>query len=538
MMVVLAMPQYAVAAVWNVGMRDDAEASIRMTANNDTWDGLGWQPVVVRIENRSARAGTWKFEFSAWVGYNRNTAVLTPVEISVPARSTSETVVFVCGPGRSVSAHMLTSSWGSTVSGPDVASNGYTFHTGSRVLDFTLVATTPRIEEAVRRAVTGVTGPPASASVRFEVASISPQQWPADWRVWSSFSAIVISREEHDALDGARRNALREWVAQGGALWVVPAGARVAWGGTESSETQVGLGQIYSGLDSLLGNAESATHRRIAPWKSVAELVTNDDRANWDLEKPLVTLIVFLVVFGIVVGPINVFVFAPASRRQRLFLTVPVISLGASLLLGAVIVVKDGFHGAGVRRSLVVLLPGENKAAVFQEQVARTGVLLGKQFALPADTLITIGSGGSAGLNQDRELERAGDTASGAWFTSRAVQVHELRRITPTRARVELVEGGADGRAPVVQSSVTTVLTDFRYVDAVGNRWTADELPPGKRVTLTSTTTADRGDVPEFFRARGGATDLAPVATHASITWNDDNETVIYTGRVETARQP
>jgi hypothetical protein len=527
------------AAQSDVLMRPDAEASIRLTSINSNWDGLGWQPVLVRIENNADRAGRWEISFETGNLYNRGAKVRTPAVFNVPARSTSESVVFVAGPGKSADAYSRTSGVRVRVDGPGVVGSHVSGFTTSRDLDFFQIATSPRKEEAVRRLVMAATSGGAPRPP-FEIEVVDPARWPADWRVWSSFSHIVLGREDHDALDGARRNALREWVAQGGVLWLIPSGGHGA--NTDVAEVQpFGVGRIHTTLDSLLPSARSGPNLRVTPWKSVAALITKEDREDWALERPLVGLVIFLVIFGIVVGPVNVFVFAPASRRHRLFLTVPALSLGASLLLGVVIVMNDGFGGEGVRRSLVVLLPGENKAAVFQQQVARTGVLVNKEFALPADTLISVGvesvSGASTGVQEAREFDRAGDQADGAWFTSRATQSHDLRRITPTRARIERVDGGGtDGDAPVVQSSVTTVLRDFRYVDAAGKRWVADELPPGKRVTLSPTRTVDHGDTPGYFRAYGGATDLAPLNTHAAITWSD--ETIIYTGRVEAARQP
>jgi hypothetical protein len=88
----------------------------------------------------------------------------------------------------------------------------------------------------------------------------------------------------------------------------------------------------------------------------------------------------------------------------------------------------------------------------------------------------------------------------------------------------------------VVQSRVTAVLRNFRYVDTRGKCWTASELPPGRRVTLSPTDTTDKGDRNGVFRAYGGACELAPLATHASIKWRTDK--IIYTGRVEAVRQP
>lgn len=524
LLAVLTVTRAAGANQSDVGMQSDAEAAIRLTAINSFWDGLGWQPVVVRIENRATQARTWELRFNSGGVFNRGAVVLTSTVISVPARSTSETVVFAPGPGRSGSPER-TAMMQIKVTGPGVAVN-QAHMSGSRDLDFVQAAVSPNMEMEVRR-VTHAGG--------LEIEQVNPASWPADWRVWSSFSRVVLARDDYDALDGARRNALREWVSQGGLLWLIPTGGRVK--GEPAVETRLGLGAIHSSLDTLMKRARVDGSLRVTPWSSITELVTEEDRRDWELKRPIVALVVFLVLFGIVLGPINVFVLAPASKRQRLFITVPALSLAASLLLGGVIVAKDGFGGAGVRRAVVVLVPGENKAVVFQQQVARTGVLLRKEFTLPADTLIGVSAGGAPGNKQVQPRERDGDTAAGAWFTSRAVQSHDLRRITPTRARVELVEGGTEGRAPVVQSSVTTTLRDFRYVDSRGGQWTADEVPPGRRVPLSAAMNlAASGDAPGVFRAFGGATELAPLTTHAAIAWRDDS--ILYTGRIEATRQP
>ena len=512
-----------------VAMESDAEAVIRLTSINSFWDGLGWMPVIVRIENRADRARTWNVEFTASSYHIHSVTVRTPATITVPARGMSETFVLVAGAGRSESANWTTPLM-VQVNGPGVVARGMNL-TSSREVNFGLIAYSPAADLPVKR-MTGTLpstgGPPA-----YEFQPVNPSQWPADWRVWSSFSNIVMTGDEYDALDGARRTALKEWVAQGGNLLIdrrepLPA---------EANSIAVGQGRIHNRSYNLLSVAKSNPRHRIEPWLSVTELLNDDDWADWALSKPVVALIIFLVVFGIVVGPVNVFFFAPASRRQRLFWTVPVLSVGASLMLGGLILVKDGFGGEGTRRALVMLMPGENKAVVFQQQIARTGVLLRREFALPADTMLSVsGRGGTSGVNAVRELERAGEKAGGAWFASRTTQSHDLRRITPTRARVELVAGGTGGQAPVVQSSVTTVLRNFRYADMRGKRWFAAEVPPGRRVTLTPTDTTDTGDRAGVFRAYGGASDLAPLATHASITWRDDS--ILYTGRVEAASQP
>jgi len=88
----------------------------------------------------------------------------------------------------------------------------------------------------------------------------------------------------------------------------------------------------------------------------------------------------FILIFALVVGPLNLFVFASGKNRPRLFWTTPLISLIGAGLLAALMIVQDGFGGTGARTTLAVLLPQDKKMAVIQEQVSRTGILLGQPF--------------------------------------------------------------------------------------------------------------------------------------------------------------
>ena len=64
-------------------------------------------------------------------------------------------------------------------------------------------------------------------------------------------------------------------------------------------------------------------------------------------------IILILIIFSIIVGPVNLFVFAKSGRRHRLFFTTPLISLIAALLVLTFILFEDGVGGQG-RRMLVM----------------------------------------------------------------------------------------------------------------------------------------------------------------------------------------
>jgi hypothetical protein len=245
---------------------------------------------------------------------------------------------------------------------------------------------------------------------------------------------------------------------------------------------------------------------------------------------------VFVIGFALTAGPLNLFWLAPAGRRHRLFLTMPVLAVAGSLILGVVIVLGDGTGGTGARQAVVLLLPAENRAVVQQRQSVRTGLLAGRSFPAADDTQMSF-LGADQTMNNSLNFERTGGMAGGDWFNSRTIQGQNLQRIESTRARIEVVERGGEGRGPVVISSVGATLTDFIYRDSAAVFWTASEVAPGKSTELTKLRDLTAvGSISTFqngwFRAKGGASDLAPIATLRSIRWEERG--IIYTGPVVT----
>jgi hypothetical protein len=134
-------------------------------------------------------------------------------------------------------------------------------------------------------------------------------------------------------------------------------------------------------------------------------------------------------------------------------------------------------------------------------------------------------------------LWRDGDTASGDWFASRTTTQHLLRRLVPTRERVERVATAGD--APVIQSTVTATLRDFAFMDEAGRYWTAPEVPPGTRVTLHPGTdlllrSPVLNKLPVLsagkFYALGSGDSGALIPTLPASRWRDD--VVLFTGRL------
>ncbi len=549
-------------AVANVAMEPGASADIRLTVPGGRTPQSGFLPMQVRIANRADSERSWTLEVGGPSSMRYAGSPGSPVrsrhEFTVPPSTTREFMLFAPVPSTGGPAGMMTVQV--EIEGPEVERP-----TMSMPLGYNWSGTNsplviePALEAPLRAAVgarAGRTPPapaPTAAATRLRRASptpvgfqmdrvsvIDPAAWPADWRLWSSFPLVILQQSTWERLDTAHRRALSDWVVLGGRLALSPAQ------GGEERRVPLGAGEIITlaqPLGSAIPDREAAMQGQST--ERIGRLADatfwNLNPEPWTFKPRLGWLTGFIVVFGLLIGPANLFWLAPAGRRHRLFYTVPLISIGATLVLFIVIAFGDGFGGAGTRRTLVVLVPGQNAAAVHQRQISRTGLLGGRGFALPADTLIDrVVEGATSGLGG--ELMREGDAATGDWFTARTTQRHTLTRLVPTRERVEMLAPAAPDAAPVIQSTVGAALRDFVYRDAAGKLWQAAEVPPGVRVTLSPAAPGTGSphfgrapSAPGLFQAVGGAGSLV-LPTLPAIRWRDD--ITLYTGRLVAAAAP
>ena len=250
-----------------------------------------------------------------------------------------------------------------------------------------------------------------------------------------------------------------------------------------------------------------------------------------------------LVAFGVLVGPVNLFVFAKAGRRHRLFFTTPLISLGASVLLVLLILFQDGTGGRGSRHVLVNLESGDTAAYLTQFQASRTGVLFSSAFeapntyaaqaALGASPWSAVSIGGSESLRYSLD----DDVFGGDWFQSRREHGHLLQTVRPTRARIELKGRIGESKAPTIVSSLGFNLDELYFKDATGLLWkSAGVVKTGQRVTLqaiegpemhpfltANTLWINRqllGEPGHFVASAKEAPGLT-IQTHKSIDWAD-----------------
>ncbi len=353
--------------------------------------------------------------------------------------------------------------------------------------------------------------------------SFDPKNMPTDWRGYMGQEIIMLTSNDWLDLDPGARTAILDWNRLGGRLLIYTSSTSDSFASLQidNSENAKGAKTISRsmGSASLLhlpssgrldvdktynmlkrgstGNPSSPTDYH--------GLLYNFSR-NWPLHQILgskhfniVLFIIILVAFGVLIGPINLFVFAKSGKRHKLFITTPIISLGTSALLVILILFQDGFGGKGHRVVLMDIQAQENKAYIIQEQVARTGVLMGTSFETSEPTMMTpvaLSSSRWARVVTNSNVSASyvandgekGLSASGDWFQSRSVHGHLLKTVRSTRGRIEL---SPQTDTPMISSTFDYDLGPIYYHAADGSWWQASALARGNSVTLTPSSAKD-----------------------------------------------
>jgi hypothetical protein len=305
----------------------------------------------------------------------------------------------------------------------------------------------------------------------------SIQEMPSDWRAWAGFSGVILTSDEWRRLEAQPRAALLAWVAAGGSLFL-------AGETTPEGTGRRGLGNI-AGL--AAAGAEVEVNAALATLLALPSPPLDDipDHANGPLnelqgqrETPRLALAALMLAYAAAVGPLNLWL-CRGSRRPYVFWTTPLIALVACLVLAAAIVFRDGVGGTGHRLAVLVSVPGESQEVLLQEQVSRTGLLAGRAFSVRDPALLVPLPLGRAGRGR---FDVSGEEYSGDWFTSRASQAQLLQSVRPTRMRLTFA---LDGAEPFVVSSFPGPVREVFYTDEGGRAWTAQDVPPGRRVRLS-----------------------------------------------------
>lgn len=494
---------------------------IRLEALYSTAPPSGFLPVRVYLSNHSGKARVWTFKATHDDYGGRAAPAIFTQELTVADQA--ERVFELYVPMLStMSAAKPYASWGQRI---QIGLSGYGIRNatlrGSRSPTSTRTRGKQTLPFIAMSADLHLRSWPVLAKA-FETAgyimtgsSIQPEKMPTDWRGYVGLWALQITEGEWSGLPAVVRSAVIDWVSMGGRLYifhrdVLPQTGR-DYGGFRfepatgnRAKADLGLGRIglltWDGREIQMETQRDILAERLNPDPPPLFNDYSQDytRERWPLisrmpeiqfSGPFITvLVIFLLLYFVMAGPLNLWVFARRERRLLLFLTTPVLAVTCGALLCLLLILREGFGGWGYRTTGVYLLPNAKKAVVVQEQIARTALLLATDFTVDKAVFMTPIRFAEAFGKERPTFKLTPQRFVGDWFANSSLQAHFIELLQPTRAAIHRLPPAAHrmGKQPdlTILSSINTTLQELYVRDATGAYWHGRHIPPGRNVTL------------------------------------------------------
>lgn len=208
------------------------------------------------------------------------------------------------------------------------------------------------------------------------------EEWPRDWRCYSTYDAIVVTAGEYGALPDEVKSALDVYRLLGGA--VIVTGGQDGFANT--AEAARALSDIDDSFDALTGDLDITSYYYSYNTKSdilVRELKRIPIETKATL--PLKTLLAILGAFALVVVPLTIFRSVRQNTRMRLVVILPAASAAIAIAIAAF---AYAFFGVTpyVRLQSVTILDQMAKKAFTRGQFGIfSPVSIGDALAFPLD---------------------------------------------------------------------------------------------------------------------------------------------------------
>ncbi len=346
------------------------------------------------------------------------------------------------------------------------------------------------------------------------------EQWSTNWLGYTRYDGVVVTADDLRAMPAEVRNAIGQYVECGGSLLVLgrdpplpgpwklqpapPLPKPLPRFATPALLRSVSVASPGFGYcvatdrtdltelpEVVLIPALESWRDTATPWQSVRE--PGDANRVFpvvdDVGVPVKGLLALMLVFAVVIGPVNLVVLARKKRKLWLFWTVPVISFFTCLTVIGYMAVTEGWQGRSRVEGFTVLDENSRRASSLGWTGFYTPLLPRGGLHFSPETEIAYQNG------EDRYSysRRGSDSAltldwtkdqhlSSGWLTPRVPAHFEMRKSELRRERMTISKT-ADGSLEAV-NGLGTDLTEFWYMDEGGRVFRADGIVAGSRADL------------------------------------------------------
>jgi len=354
-------------------------------------------------------------------------------------------------------------------------------------------------------------------------AGEAADQWSPNWLGYTRYDGIAVTADDLRVMPPEVRSALGQYAECGGCLLVLgrdpqlPGPWRLA-ADREGllSAARPGFGRCFvteqvdlsDAPDDLLAPVLAACNETATPWRRTR--TPGDANRVFpvveDVGVPVKGLLILMVVFAVVIGPLNLVALARKKRKLWLFWTVPLISFATCLAVVGFMALSEGWQGRTRIEGVTLLDENSRRASSLGWTGFYTPLLPSGGLHFSPETELGYQNGADAAPYSYRRRRSSGSAltidwtreqhlASG-WLTPRVPAHFALRRSELRRERVAISKGA--GGAPEAVNGLGADLSEFWYLDERDTLFHADAIPAGARAALTP--------VPGVRRAAGAMT--------------------------------
>jgi hypothetical protein len=349
---------------------------------------------------------------------------------------------------------------------------------------------------------------PPTDDFEFLRSELPVSQWSANWLGYSCYDVILVTQRDVDQMPSQAQLAIRRYLECGGTLLVhgekVP--AVFAEGGAED-----GNGGLLIGLGCALASQSDdsdwdATYRKLAAasphvyWPR--ERPTNlFDLLVKEATVPIRGLFMLVLLFGVGIGPVNIWLLSRYKRRIWLWWNVPAISFLTCLAVFCYASFSEGWSGHGRTASLTLLDERYHRATTigYVSYYCPLTPSAGPQFSVDTDVAMLSPRTDWRQFYPGRETSlRFVDWTSGqqlrsGWVNARVPAYFQIRKNEDRRERLS-VEKRADGSLVVVNAFGTDIRR-LCLADEAGHVFQGRDIAAGATQTLKAA--ADNSLAPE-----------------------------------------
>ncbi len=227
--------------------------------------------------------------------------------------------------------------------------------------------------------------------------------------------------------------------------------------------------------------------RTRTPWESLDNMIATHHNfpVIKNIEIPLRTIFVLILIFAIAIGPVNFIVLARRNKRTWLFWTVPAFSLLTSVTVFMYSLLSEGIT-ADIRMNALTILDQSTRRAVtlgLQGYYSPLTPRNGLRFDYNTEVTPLVNRGYSSGSARSVDWSRDQHFSSG-WIESRIPAYFKIRKSELRRERLDL---SVDGGKLQILNGLGVDIEQLWLADGDGNIHTAENIVAGKKVALTPT---------------------------------------------------